>query len=141
MNMDYTLHRFESFKPRQLDVRKETPQGKQIEAEKQIRKAKVEQLRKKYEFESGKPVLASKLADKIDGWVILDGDLSRDGLSWKIECDELNNPYAVFAIYFSIEPEEEIPGFQIVDIDGNYVYQGEDVERAYSAMEKRLDEE
>lgn len=131
--MKYALHRFESFTPRKLDARKESPIGQKIEQKKKARKAEIERIKTQYEFELGKPVLALELANKIDGRVVRDGDLS-----WKIECDEFS-PYAIFAIWFSIDPEESVSGFNIVNLEGDYAYQGEDIEKAYDTMNAEIE--
>lgn len=117
-----TIKKFEAFEPRKVKSRENTPQAKKIEQEKKDRYAQ-------YKFKHGRPVLLLELAERLS----LDGSAidHYDEDEWSLDYDK--HVQVLFCV------KEGEMGFQIADRDGDVFYQGDDVDRAESAITDVLD--
>lgn len=107
---------FETFRPRKISDRKDTPEGRRIEAIKQLN-------------QQGVPLLAAEFAQKINAKVEPHYDLEN---VWSIE-SKLKK-YSRFNIVFNLNGTWGTLGFQIADEKGTDLYYGTDLTAALRAV-------
>lgn len=120
------LKRFESFEPRQLDARRETPLGKKAEQERKER----EERYAYFTFKDSAPELMLELAQRL----LLDvSNIHKiDEDEWSLEYDD--------NVFISFSVLKDAMGFMITDKTGNIFYTGEFIDEAEDAINNVLDQ-